>query len=829
MKPKLNSFLAILSLLGFILGCQQKGKMTKRLKKKPLIETLGNKSDPSKPDSPQTQSETNPSAGESIALSFYEDSSLEVPVAISGLSSRSASCSSAFLSYTSSNLQLVAAENAVNWGGVWPNCTAIISPEVNANGSTQIEITAHDEATSVMVKSITLTSEPVNDAPTVAAITSPQITSEDIALAVSFTAGDVDGALICSEANLQYTSDSPSIVAPTGAVSWSGTWPNCTGAIAPVSNANGTANITFTVSDGVLTASRVFAFTVNAVNDAPLISNVTNQSTNEDTALNGVAVTISDIDTSLVCATSLSAASSNTTVLPNANITIAGTAPNCTVSMNPAANQNGTATVTLTVTDGSLSALDTFVLTVNAVNDAPTISDVLNQSTNEDTALNGVAVTISDIDTSLVCATSLSAASSNTAVLPNANITIAGTAPSCTVSMNPASNQNGTATVTLTVTDGSLTALDTYVLTVNAVNDAPSMAPISSPQITSEDNALAVAFTAGDVDGALTCTAANLLYSSDTTSVVATSGAVSWSGTWPNCTGTISPVSNASGTANITFTVSDGVLTASRVFAFTATAVNDAPVISDVTNQSTNEDTALSGVAVTISDIDTSLVCATSLSAASSNTTVLPNANITIAGTAPSCTVSVNPAANQNGTSTVTLTVTDGSLTVLDTFVLTVNAVNDAPTITDVANQNTSIDTVLSNVAVNIADIDSTLTCTDITASSSNTALIPSANVTLSGTTPTCLISLSPALSQTGSSTITLTVSDSVLTASDTFVFTVSSVGWAQEAYLKASNSNASDQFGVSVALSGDTAVIGAYWEDSNQTTITNGATSSTD
>lgn len=88
--------------------------------------------------------------------------------------------------------------------------------------------------------------------------------------------------------------------------------------------------------------------------------------------------------------------------------------------------------------------------------------------------------------------------------------------------------------------------------------------------------------------------------------------------------GTISPISNASGTANITFTISDGTLTASRVFAFTATAVNDAPLISDVVNQSPKEDSVLNGLGVTISDGDSSLVCGSVLSGASGNTRLLP-------------------------------------------------------------------------------------------------------------------------------------------------------------------------------------------------------------
>jgi ketosteroid isomerase-like protein len=45
---------------------------------------------------------------------------------------------------------------------------------------------------------------------------------------------------------------------------------------------------------------------------------------------------------------------------------------------------------------------------------------------------------------------------------------------------------------------------------------------------------------------------------------------------------------------------------------------------------------------------------------------------------------------------------------------------------------------------------------------------------------------------------------------------------WVQDAYLKASNAGANDYFGISVAISGSTIVVGAYSEDSNQTTITN-------
>ena len=43
---------------------------------------------------------------------------------------------------------------------------------------------------------------------------------------------------------------------------------------------------------------------------------------------------------------------------------------------------------------------------------------------------------------------------------------------------------------------------------------------------------------------------------------------------------------------------------------------------------------------------------------------------------------------------------------------------------------------------------------------------------------------------------------------------------WSQQAYVKASNTDAGDQFGWSVALSGDTLAVGAHGEDSAGTGI---------
>jgi hypothetical protein len=61
------------------------------------------------------------------------------------------------------------------------------------------------------------------------------------------------------------------------------------------------------------------------------------------------------------------------------------------------------------------------------------------------------------------------------------------------------------------------------------------------------------------------------------------------------------------------------------------------------------------------------------------------------------------------------------------------------------------------------------------------------------------------------------------------YVFRRTGNTWVNEAYLKAPNAGAGDNFGFPVAISGDTVVVGARLEDSDQTTITNGTTASID
>lgn len=62
--------------------------------------------------------------------------------------------------------------------------------------------------------------------------------------------------------------------------------------------------------------------------------------------------------------------------------------------------------------------------------------------------------------------------------------------------------------------------------------------------------------------------------------------------------------------------------------------------------------------------------------------------------------------------------------------------------------------------------------------------------------------------------------SESALQSGAAYVFVRSGDTWTQQAYLKASNTGAYDSFGWSVAISGDTIVVGAHQEDSAAATV---------
>ena len=103
--------------------------------------------------------------------------------------------------------------------------------------------------------------------------------------------------------------------------------------------------------------------TIEAINNPPTISDIADRTIHVNTNTGPIPFTIGDADNDVNAAT-LTRASSNTTLVPLANIVFGGSGADRTVQVTPAANQVGISTITVTVTSGGASASDSFVLTV---------------------------------------------------------------------------------------------------------------------------------------------------------------------------------------------------------------------------------------------------------------------------------------------------------------------------------------------------------------------------------------------------------------------------------------------------------------------------------
>ena len=138
--------------------------------------------------------------------------------------------------------------------------------------------------------------------------------------------------------------------------------------------------------------------------------------------------------------------------------------------------------------------------------------------------------------------------------------------------------------------------------------------------------------------------------------------------------------SNIAETATISFTINGTTATGSNSTASVAfTLSNTNPTITTVADAS-----ICSGIGIpisfTVNDAETSLGSLT-ITASSSNTTLIPNANILLSGNTGSRTATITSVAGQIGTATITITVDDTTGGVVtETFDVTVNPIPQAPT-----------------------------------------------------------------------------------------------------------------------------------------------------
>ncbi len=437
-----------------------------------------------------------------------------------------------------------------------------------------------------------------------------------------------------------------------------------------------------------------------------------------------------------------------------------------------AGSNGGTADTTTAGGASAFSlALDGAAITVVDINDPPTIAAIAPQTLNEDSVTLPLTLSIGDLETPAT-ALVLSATATDSILFPTGSITLGGSGNARTVTLAPAANEFGTAIITLTVSDGTLTTSTTFDVVVNPVNDVPTITPAIANQTIPEDTPLPLTFTIGDLE-----TAPNALrvraVSDNATLYPATN--LTLGGTGAIRTLTLTPAANAFGTANITLSVSDGTDTTRQTFQVGVTSVNDAPTVSPIANQLIDEDTPLGPISFTVSDVETPATALT-LSAASSNTALIPDSSIVLSGTGSDRAIALTPAANAFGTATITLSVSDGTSTTLRSFTVAVAAVNDAPTLSPIIpNQVVNEDTALP-IVFTLGDVETPVNSLSLFAASDNPALYSGAGLSLSGTGATRTLLLTPTANAFGTANITLSVNDGTTSTLRSFNVQVNAV-----------------------------------------------------
>ncbi len=203
---------------------------------------------------------------------------------------------------------------------------------------------------------------------------------------------------------------------------------------------------------------------IPGANTPPAISSVSNQTLRVEHSTGPLPLLVGDAQdpaSSLL----LAKASSDLSVIPEANIVFGGSGSNRTVTIT-AGSQPGASLVTLWVIDtGGRSNSTTFTVTVLPLNTAPVISTIARTQTLVDTMTPAIDFTISDLETP-AAGLSLSGTSANAVLVPNGNILFGGSGSNRTVSLVPADGQTGVAPITLTVSDGTNSASSVFPLMV---------------------------------------------------------------------------------------------------------------------------------------------------------------------------------------------------------------------------------------------------------------------------------------------------------------------------------------------------------------------------
>ncbi|EIU6793258.1 tandem-95 repeat protein [Vibrio parahaemolyticus] len=446
----------------------------------------------------------------------------------------------------------------------------------------------------------------------------------------------------------------------------------------PAENFNGHAEITYTVTDGQLTDEAKVTVTVNPVNDAPTIKvdaveSITEDAVNTDTVV--ATLTVRDTDTS---EDQLTVSLENNS---NGYFVLVGNEVKLTQAGVDAVNNDELnlkdLTISASVSDGlNPTANDSDSLIVNRVNDAPTVENAIaDQVLSED--FDAYTIDLNEVFKDSDSALNFSVSGNNSIQISIVN----GVA-----TITPTADWNGSETLTFTATDPSGESVSQTVnFTVTPVADI-----VADKATVVEDTPTIIKVLGND-----TFEDDDKVVSLDTNNGPA-NGTVSVN---PDGSVTYTPNDNYHGTDSFTYIVTSGGVSESTTVNVDVTPVNDAPVAKDDI-ATTQEDTVVTiDVLPNDTNVDGDKLSIQSASVPSDQGTVeIVDGKLVF-----------TPAENFNGDAEITYTVTDGQLTDEAKVTVTVNPVNDAPTIKvdaveSITEDAVSTDTVVAALTVRDTD-----------------------------------------------------------------------------------------------------------------------------
>jgi hypothetical protein len=306
-------------------------------------------------------------------------------------------------------------------------------------------------------------------------------------------------------------------------------------------------------------------------------------------------------------------------------------------------------------------------------------------------------------------------------------------------------------------------------ITILPINDAPEIG-IFADEIIAINAVGSINFTVTDLETeidslSITPTSDNQTLISDANILIVCSSA-------GDCTCTITPTTNESGAADITFTVEDPEgLTAVSVLSLT---VNTYPTIASFNNYTTSVDTAKGPIDFTIADAETA-ADELDLTFTTSDSSIISITNVYFTkDVSGDCTITLTPTTSAIGIVTIEVLVTDAAgLTASSIFDITV--VNNYPTIDEIDDITRTIN-VAESINFNVSDFETENTALELTLTTSDSMILPIAQIHFSDINidGSCTLSLTPTAYEEGTVNIEVIVSDGQgYSDSTSFVFEI--------------------------------------------------------